>query len=106
MNDQPTLFDAVMNRNEVYHAIAPTLHEKRAQVLTALLELGEASDQEIADKLHWTINRVTGRRFELQDLELVEQVGTARGPYGHSRSIWKVNTINLTNYIKQHAKEQ
>lgn len=105
MDAQPTLFDAVQNRNNVYHSIEPSLGEKRAQVLTALLELGEATDQDIADKLHWTINRVTGRRFELQDLTLVEQVGSKKGPYGHPRSLWKVNQLNLNYFITQHSKE-
>ncbi len=105
MNTQPTLFDAAQNRNEVYHTIEPFLSEKRTQVLIAIMELGEATDEEIAEKLHWTINRVTGRRHELQDLSLVEQVGTEKGPYGYPRSIWQVNKLQLNYFITQHQKE-
>lgn len=106
MTDQPTLFDStIQNRNDVYHSIEPELGEKRAQVLIALMELGSATDQEIADKLKWTINRVTGRRFELQDQSLVEQIGSEKGPFGHPRSIWKVNTIQLNYLLTQQTKE-
>lgn len=105
MTDQPTLFDTIQNRNNVYHNIEPELGEKRSQVLIALMELGEATDQEISDKLNWTINRVTGRRFELQDADLVEQVRTIKGPYGHPRTVWKVNIIQLNYLITQQQKE-
>jgi transcription initiation factor IIE alpha subunit len=105
METQTTLFDAALNRNDVYHAIEPALSEKRAQVLIAIMELGEATDEQISDKLHWTINRVTGRRHELQDLSLVEQVRTEKGPYGYPRSVWKVNTNQLNYFILQHSKE-
>lgn len=106
MDTQPTLFDcSVQNRNDVYHSIEPKLGEKRAQVLIALMELGSGTDQEIADKLNWTINRVTGRRFELQDEDLVEQIGSEKGPFGYPRSIWKVNTLQLNYFLTQHSKE-
>lgn len=104
MTGEPTLFDTIQNRNDVYHAIEPGLGEKRARVLIALMELGEATDQEICEKLKWTINRVTGRRFELQDREFVEQVRTEKGPYGHPRTVWKVNMMQLNYFLSQQSK--
>lgn len=105
MIGQTTLFDAAQNRDEVYRSIQEHLSETRSQVLIALWELGSGTDNDIAMKLGWEINRVTGRRNELQDLKLVDNIGLEKGPYKHPRTVWKVNEIQINYYLSQKQKE-
>ena len=105
MDLQPTLFDATDNRDQVYRNIQQHLSDSRFQVLVALWELGSGSDNDIAAKLGWEINRVTGRRGELAEMLLVEQIGTEPGPYRYPRSIWKVNELQINYFITQQMKE-
>lgn len=44
----------------------PTLGQRQAVVLRALEALGAATNSELAQKLDWTINRVTPRVYELR----------------------------------------
>lgn len=55
--------------------VLPTIGERRAQVLSALRELGEATNSELAVHLNWTINRITGRTHELVEMKKVIDVG-------------------------------
>lgn len=64
------------------------LPARQAEVLGALRELGEASDQEIAEHLGWTINRVTPRRGELEIRGLVMRRRLKRGRTGRKVSVW------------------
>lgn len=53
-----------------------TISKRQAQVLKVLhLELGQATNRMIANKLGWDINRVTGRISELRDKGLVSHAG-------------------------------
>ncbi len=65
------------------------LNARQAEVMGALKELGEASDQEIAERLGWTINRVTPRRGELEEMHLVVRARLKIGPFGHKVSVWR-----------------
>lgn len=59
---------------EAYENIQ-SLSEKRREVYRAIKALRVCCDVDIAFYLGWPINRVTGRRYELEHLELVESVG-------------------------------
>jgi hypothetical protein len=50
--------------------------ESQKKVLNAIRELRIASDREISGHLRIGVNRVTGRRTELQELGLVADAGT------------------------------
>ena len=49
---------------ESYHKIE-NLGDKQQKVLLAIQDLGRCTDRQIATRLGWEINRVTGRRNEL-----------------------------------------
>lgn len=66
------------------------VNARQRQVLSALKELGEASDAEIADCLGWTINRVTPRRGELVGLHLVTAARQKEGPFGAKVTVWRL----------------
>lgn len=103
MKNDLTLFDATANRDTVYRQVQDTLPASRAKVLIALLELGTATDQQIKEKLRTEINLITGRRRELCQLGLVENVGEEKGPYRFPRTVWKVNMMQLNYFITQSA---
>ncbi len=64
--------------------------KRQGDVLRALRELTEATDQEIADFLAWTINRVTPRRGELVERELIVAARHKDGPFGHRVTVWRL----------------
>lgn len=72
-----------------YHSVIPKLNEKQAAVL-AVLEASTVplNDREIADKLGWTINRVTPRRGELCDMGKVVDAGKRKGASGRDAYQW------------------
>jgi transcription initiation factor IIE alpha subunit len=105
MESQSTLFDASGNRDEVFREIQKHLSESRFQVLTALWQLESGTDNEIAEKLGWEINRVTGRRNELLELKLIDNIGQEPGPYRYPRTIWKVNELQVNYFLTQYKKE-
>jgi len=51
------------------------LSEKQAQVYETIYKHGPITNTEIAEKLDWEINRVTGRNYELRRMGLVESAG-------------------------------
>jgi DNA-binding MarR family transcriptional regulator len=64
---------------------------RQAEVLGAIRRLGgEATDQQIAEHLGWTINRVTPRRGELVEQELVARARLEVGPVGRLVSVWRL----------------
>ena len=71
------------------------LSARQSDVIRALDELGEASDQEIAAYLKWTINRVTPRRGELVALGVVARARLKAGPFGHKVSVWRLEPVQL-----------
>lgn len=50
---------------QAYTEVKENIDKCRAKVLNAIKELGVCTDKDIANKLGWEINRVTGRRGEL-----------------------------------------
>jgi DNA-binding MarR family transcriptional regulator len=59
----------------------------QAAVMNAL-RYASLTDQEIAEDLGWTINRVTPRRGELVKLGLVMYAARIPGPSGRMTSLW------------------
>lgn len=76
-----------------YDSVA--LGARQAEVLAAITELGECTDQQIADRLGWTINRVTPRRGELEEAGLVIRTAVRPGPTGRKVSVWRITPRQL-----------
>ncbi len=68
------------------------LGARQAEVLDAIFELHargwRPSDQDLADWLGWTINRITPRRGELEALGLILLAGDKIGDAGRKVSCW------------------
>lgn len=74
---------------EAYHKLKK-LGEKQQTVLDTLGELGIASNQDVADALGWSINRVTGRMKELREAKYVVVHGVKTNQFGNSVKTWCV----------------
>ena len=72
---------------EAYHSIKHP-QTKRQQVFNVIKEYGPMTDQEVADRLGWTINRVTGRRNELVDEGYVRMIGTKQNKFNRRVYVW------------------
>lgn len=66
-------------RNKSYRELTG-VSQKQQSVLSAIEVLKVAFDKDIAKYLGWEINRVTGRRNELVDLDKIEEVGKFHDP--------------------------
>jgi len=62
-------------RDLSYEEVLPKLGELQAEVLRCLKYFGEATTEEIADKIGRKVHSVTARIFELRKMELVEFSG-------------------------------
>lgn len=71
------------------------LTARQLDVVRALEELGEASDDEIAQALKWGINRVTPRRGELVELGVVARARLKMGRFGCQVSVWRLEPRQL-----------
>ena len=71
-----------------FEAVQPDLNEKQKVVFEAIVFLGKASDQDIADYLQWTINRVTGRRNELFKKNSIYHVDTVKNQFNRNVCRW------------------
>jgi hypothetical protein len=71
------------------------LPETRLKVFDAIFDLEAATDREIAERLGWEINRVTGRRKELQQLGFIEPCGEKPGRYGAANTLWRINNTYM-----------
>jgi transcription initiation factor IIE alpha subunit len=58
--------------NAYYNSCLPNLPRARKIVLDAIRELGEATDEQIAQHLGIGINRVSGRVYDLEKLDLIK----------------------------------
>ena len=56
---------------EAYKSILNKLGEKQKEVLEIIKAYPSLTNTELAQKLNWSINRVTPRVFELRQLKLV-----------------------------------
>ena len=55
--------------------VLPTLSDRHKRVLGALGEVWDATNMELAERLDWSINRITPRCLELRLKGLVEKAG-------------------------------
>ena len=74
------------NSITAYHGI--NLSRRHAEIVKVLKFMGEATDAQIATRLGYTTNRVTGRISELTKNGVVVECGTATSEFG------KPNRIN------------
>lgn len=70
--------------------IAPTVGTRRATVLSALAEIGPATDYEVAAYLGWIRDSVGPRRDELVKHGLVVAAGIGTSPSGNPATRWRV----------------
>lgn len=73
---------AVAETSKQAFANLKKLGDKQQQVFDAIGELGVASDDDIAQYLGWTINRVNPRRGELRDYGYIGASGRKMGRFG------------------------
>lgn len=67
------------------------LGNKQIEVLEKIEELQPCSNKQIAESLHWEINRVTGRVNELAKKGLIKTEGMARNNIGRLEKLWQIN---------------
>lgn len=78
--------EGMMTRNE--------LSDRRRDVLDAIIDLGKATNEDIAEHLSWKLNRVTGRTTELHKMGFVEVAGIGRSRAGNSSKLWRSSDPN------------
>lgn len=75
---------------EAWKHLQDKLGYNQKQVLAAIRKYPNSTNNELADILDWTINRVTGRVNELRKLNLVEDGGKRRDRItGNNAHIWR-----------------
>jgi len=78
---------------EALEAIRPAITGRRRVVLNAIKELGEATNETIANYLQWPINRVTGRVTELHEFGYVKSDRSGINNTGHKAKIWSLTDM-------------
>jgi hypothetical protein len=83
---------ATETRDAAYHQLQPRIGNTQALVLRVLSQSAFAlTNNEIAADLKWSINKVTGRVYELRELNLVVADGKRICSIsGESCMTWKV----------------
>ena len=81
------------NSIDSYHEL--DLTKGQLKVVEALIDLGEATDKQIARHLGYDVYRVTGRITELRDKRLVIECGSVIGEFGK-----KVRVSRLRRTLK------
>jgi len=76
------------NSIESYYGV--NLSQRQTEVVSALIALGRATDEQIAKQLGYTVNRVTGRIAELIEMGLVHEVGSVIGNFGKQVRVCEV----------------
>lgn len=97
---------AVATTSKQAYSSLKKMGEKQRAVHEALGEMGVACNQDIADHLGWTINRVTGRMNELRTMGYVELHGIKVNQFGNNVKTWRVcdpETNKRINDIKEEA---
>ena len=95
---------------DAYQSILDKLSNKRKQVLDVIREYPNGIfDKQISMILGWDINRVTGRRGELEKMGLIESVGRKKSPYSKIPvHHWKVSdpkkAIAESKRVKENQK--
>jgi len=79
------------NSIKSYGSIPLTL--RQSEVVDVLKTLNVATDQLIADKLGYTINRVTGRITELRDKGVLREISSIMGSMGKYVRVTQLNPL-------------
>lgn len=73
---------------EAYYSLVK-VNQKQKMVLDTIKQIYPCTDQDIATKLDWPINRVTPRRGELEKLSLIESKGKQLTSSGRRAHAWQ-----------------
>jgi len=74
---------------DAYNSIRHKLTKKQIEVYSMYRIYGNMTNEEVAEKLGWTINRITGRTLELVKHTMLEAKGFKKvGGYRHT--IWGI----------------
>ena len=84
------------NSREAYNDIPLT--ERQAEVVKVLKQIGKATDEQIAGRLGYAINRVTGRITELREAGIVIEVGSTMGQFGKMVRISELKPPPIMDY--------
>lgn len=87
---------------QAYTEVKENIDKCRAKVLNAIKELGICTDKDIANKLGWEINRVTGRRGEL----VIEGKVISDGKRKDVKTNRPVNYWRLTHVLNQNLEQK
>ena len=71
-----------------YHTLKLTPRQR--EVFNVLRVMGQATDEQVANYLNYTVNRVTGRITELRNAGVIVEAGSVRGRFNKSVRICKV----------------
>lgn len=77
-----------------FNRIKDKLGNKQERVFDALIELGTASNEKLADYLGWPINSVTGRVTELKKMGYLDVHGITKNKSGFTAKVWSVRHPN------------
>lgn len=67
------------------------LGNKQIEVLEKIEEIQPCSNKQIAESLHWEINRVTGRVNELAKKGIIKSERLARNNIGRLEKLWEIS---------------
>lgn len=73
---------------QAYDKLQDTLTDRETSVYEALQTLGQATNDDLSDFLHWPINQVTGRVTGLVSKGYVIVAGIGKSKLGNSAKIW------------------
>jgi hypothetical protein len=93
---------------DAYQSILDKLSDKRKKVLDVIRDYPNGIfDKQISMLLGWDINRVTGRRGELEKMGLIESVGRKISPYSKIPvHHWKVSDPEKAVAESKRVKEK
>lgn len=93
---------ARLHRSESYHITGGNIGEKQAAVLlTIARNKSGLSNSDIAASMSTSINRVTGRTFELRELGLVVEAGSKVDlSTGRTVTLWKI-ADDFVDFLKE-----
>lgn len=94
------IWDGTGIKAEVHVKMKSVFCDSRLQVLRAFMDLGKATDNEVAEYLSIRINCITGRRKELQKTGVIFSAGEkVIGPFGQPNTVWYVDYEKLKGVL-------
>ena len=85
---------------EAFQRILETLPRRRGEVLQTFIDAdGDLTAQEVADRLGWGIQSVTGRMLELRKEKLLVYVRTRKQKSGFNAKAYRLAKINHEDYL-------